>query len=276
MPCRPFQVWSAWLVASTVLLIPSHGFGMTGPAYPCALYWQASGGETWTDVAMATTTTPEVLQRNNPGLISPFQKGTKVYVRDLCHPTEPSDHYVVRPGDTLYSIAKSHGLHVSDLKYHNALESDLLPIGLKLYIPPVASTLDDLRQTITDDELDLLERLVRAEAGSEPLEGQIAVAAVVINRVLSPLFPSTVGGVIMQDGQFTPVANGTINMPATATAKVAVARALAGQDPTGGAVFFANLRLAESATVDMFANRLEATVVIGEHTFAVPKEQGRN
>ena len=120
MPCRPFQVWSAWLVASTVLLIPSHGFGMTGPAYPCALYWQASGGETWTDVAMATTTTPEVLQRNNPGLISPFQKGTKVYVRDLCHPTEPSDHYVVRPGDTLYSIAKSHGLHVSDLKYHNA------------------------------------------------------------------------------------------------------------------------------------------------------------
>lgn len=262
----------AMLLISIVVFFNLPSIGL---AYPCTLYWVASEGETWNDVATATGTSIEVLRINNPGLAPILTHGTHIYIRDLCTPVAQSNTYIVRPGDTLYRIAKNHGLHVSDLRFHNALESDLLPIGMKLYIPTVPETLDELRLLITDAEVDLLQRLVRAEAGSEPLEGQMAVAAVVLNRVLSPQFPSTVGGVIMQEGQFKSVVNGTINIPANETAKIAVARALNGEDPTRGAVFFANLSKADPATLDMFINRLDVTVVIGQHTFAVPKEQGR-
>lgn len=87
-------------------------------------------------------------------------------------------------------------------------------------------------------ELDLLARLVRAEAGGESYSAQVAVAAVVINRVKSSKFPNTINAVINSNNQFTPVQNGQINKPATATNKKAVQEALYGKDPSNGALFF--------------------------------------
>ncbi|MBE6066636.1 MAG: peptidoglycan-binding protein [Clostridium lundense] len=87
-------------------------------------------------------------------------------------------------------------------------------------------------------ELDLLARLVRAEAGGESYSAQVAVAAVVINRVKSSKFPNTITAVIHSNNQFTPVQNGQINKPATAANKKAVQEALYGKDPSNGALFF--------------------------------------
>lgn len=87
-------------------------------------------------------------------------------------------------------------------------------------------------------ELDLLARLVRAEAGGESYSAQVAVAAVVINRVKSSKFPNTINAVINSNNQFTPVQNGQINKPATDANKKAVQEALYGKDPSNGALFF--------------------------------------
>ena len=88
-------------------------------------------------------------------------------------------------------------------------------------------------------ELDLLERLVEAEAGAEPLEGRIAVAQVVLNRVASSKFPNTIEGVIYQRNQFEPVAIGTIETKvASATTKEAVDKALKGHKVVGDDILY--------------------------------------
>ncbi len=96
----------------------------------------------------------------------------------------------------------------------------------------------------TEEDLDLLARLVSAEAKGEPYLGQVAAAAVTINRVLDPRFPDTLAEVIYQvEGgryQYEPVMNGSIYEPATASARQAALEALHGHDPTNGALGFYN------------------------------------
>lgn len=94
----------------------------------------------------------------------------------------------------------------------------------------------------SEDELDLLARLITAEAQGEPYETKVAVGAVVMNRVKSSQFPNTIKEVIYHniDGyiQFTPVANGWIKKPAQADCIKAAKEAINGADPTNGALFF--------------------------------------
>lgn len=96
----------------------------------------------------------------------------------------------------------------------------------------------------TEEELDLLARLVSSEAKGESYLGQVAAAAVTINRVLDPRFPNTLAEVIYQvEGgryQYEPVMNGTIYEPATDSARQAALEALHGHDPTNGALGFYN------------------------------------
>lgn len=91
------------------------------------------------------------------------------------------------------------------------------------------------------DELNLLARVIAAEAGGEPYEGKVAVGAVILNRVRSPLFPSTISGVIYEPWAFESVANGLIwQVSNLSAATAAAADALNGWDPTYGALFFWN------------------------------------
>ncbi|MEW5920001.1 MAG: cell wall hydrolase [Bacillota bacterium] len=102
------------------------------------------------------------------------------------------------------------------------------------------------------EDLDLLARLVQAEAGGEPYKGKVAVAASVLNRVESDRYPSTIPGVIYQVAygyQYCPVRNGTINRPAGDEARRAVQEALQGNDPTGGALSFYNPAKATNAWI---------------------------
>lgn len=97
--------------------------------------------------------------------------------------------------------------------------------------------------------VDLLSRLVYAEARGEPYKGQVAVAAVVLNRVASSSFPNTISGVIYQSGAFDVVADGQINLSADATAKKAAQDALNGWDPTSGCIYYFNPKTATSSWI---------------------------
>jgi N-acetylmuramoyl-L-alanine amidase len=115
----------------------------------------------------------------------------------------------------------------------------------------------------TDQDLELLARLIQAEAGSEPLEGMLAVGAVVVNRVLDPCFPDTIQGVIYQPRQFTPVGNHRFNAPISERAWEAARAALHGQDPVEGALFFFNPARAKGS----FLFTRPVIAEIGNHRF---------
>lgn len=119
----------------------------------------------------------------------------------------------------------------------------------------------------TAAELDLFARLVHAEAAGEPFEGQVAVAASVLNRIRSPLFPNTLSAVIHQvvNGhyQYSPVLDGRINLPANESARRAVQEALNGRDPSLGATGFFNPR----KTNNQWVRSRPVTVTIGQHVF---------
>lgn len=119
----------------------------------------------------------------------------------------------------------------------------------------------------TGQEMDLFLRLISAEAWGEGPMGKLGVAAVVINSILSPYFPDTMYDVIMQPGRFSPVSDGSINHHILDRAREAAERALMGEDPTMGALYFYNPRIASPAG-RAFHETLRFTVEIGNHRFS--------
>lgn len=124
--------------------------------------------------------------------------------------------------------------------------------------------LEGWRQTFTDSDLDLLARVVRAEAQGEPYDGQVAVAAVILNRVNHPEFPNTIAGVVYEPLAFSVVADGQVNKPADESAMQAAHCALNGLDPSGGALYFYNPAKTRSSWIQSRA----VIKTIGEHIFA--------
>ncbi len=180
--------------------------------------------------------------------------------------------HTVRPGDTLYKIALQYGTTVAKIAAANNISNvNLIYAGTKLVIPGASAAgggpVSRGGRTISAAEMDLLARLVTAEAGGEPYLGQVAVAATVLNRVDSPRYPNSITAVIYQviDGhyQYSPVLDGRINLPATETARKAVAEALSGADPSLGATGFYNPR----KTTNQWVRSQPVTVVIGNHVF---------
>jgi len=114
-------------------------------------------------------------------------------------------------------------------------------------------------------DLNLLARLVYGEARGEPYTGQVAVAAVVLNRVKSSKFPNSVAGVIYQPGAFDVVSDGQINMAPDSTAIKAARDALNGWDPTYGCVYYYNPQTATSKWIWT----TKKVTQIGKHVFAV-------
>lgn len=117
--------------------------------------------------------------------------------------------------------------------------------------------------TNSSTDLNLLARLVYGEARGEPYTGQVAVAAVVLNRVKSSSFPNTIAGVIYQSGAFDVVRDGQINMSPNSTAIKAAQDAINGWDPSYGAIYYFN---PNTATNKWIWSR-PMTVTIGNHRF---------
>ena len=113
------------------------------------------------------------------------------------------------------------------------------------------------------NDLNLLSRLVYGEARGEPYTGQVAVAAVVLNRVKHSSFPNTIAGGIYQSGAFDVVTDGQINLTPNETAKKAAQDALNGWDPTNGAIYYFN----PSTATNKWIWSRPMTVTIGKHRF---------
>lgn len=115
----------------------------------------------------------------------------------------------------------------------------------------------------SQNDIQLMANAVYGESRGEPYVGQVAVAAVILNRVESPSFPNTVSGVIFQPGAFTAVADGQIYLTPNETAKKAVLDAINGWDPSGGALYYFN---PDTATSDWIWSRPQIKQ-IGKHIF---------
>ena len=111
--------------------------------------------------------------------------------------------------------------------------------------------------------LNLLSKLVYAEARGEPYKGMVAVAATVLNRVANPKFPDTIAGVIYQAGAYTCVDDGQINLSPDSTARKAAQDAINGWDPTSGCIYYFN---PNTATSDWIWSRTQV-MTIGKHIF---------
>ena len=116
----------------------------------------------------------------------------------------------------------------------------------------------------SDSDVALLTRLIYGEARGESYVGQVAVGAVVMNRIKSASFPNTMSGVIYQSYAFTAVDDGQINLTPNATARKAALDAMNGWDPTYGAIYYYNPKTATSQWI--FSR--QTTVTIGNHVFA--------
>ena len=97
--------------------------------------------------------------------------------------------------------------------------------------------------------VDLLARVISAEARGEPYSGQVAVGAVILNRVEHPSFPNTIAGVVYQPGAFTCMVDGQFNEPVAESAVRAARDALNGVDPSGGAIYYFNPATATSSWI---------------------------
>ena len=116
----------------------------------------------------------------------------------------------------------------------------------------------------SSSDINLLAKLIYGEARGEPYVGQVAVGAVVLNRIKSSSFPNTMSGVIYQKGAFTAVSDGQFYLTPNDTAKKAAQDAMNGWDPTYGAIYYYNPKIATSSWI--FSR--QTTIVIGDHVFA--------
>ena len=165
--------------------------------------------------------------------------------------TLTTNTYTVKSGDCLSVIALKHGQSLNNLRKANNKWNDSILPGQVLKVPKTTShTAAQSRSKViknavikyTASDVNLLSRLITAEAQGESYNAQVAVGAVVVNRVKSCSFPNSISTVINQKAngsyEFTPVLNGNINKPAQANAVKAEIEALSGNDPTNKALFF--------------------------------------
>lgn len=154
------------------------------------------------------------------------------------------------------------------------IKSILFLIIMLLLIIEIISMLNALGENIqveaasksgNTSDVQLLARAINGEARGEPYEGQVAVGAVILNRVKHSSFPNTIAGVIYQSGAFTAVADGQINVPIDSSSSVVKAAqdALNGWDPTDGAIYYFN---PDTATNKWIWSR-PLIKTIGKHRF---------
>lgn len=180
-------------------------------------------------------------------------------------PKDKIINYYVGPGDTLYDLARDFSTTIGTILALNNKQNSFLRSGEKILLPVHNLTSHQiLNKRVSKQELNLLARAIYGESRGEPYIGQVAVAAVIINRVLSRQFPNTFAQVIYQGGQFSAVSDGQINLTPNQTAYRAARDALNGSDPTNGALYFYNPKTA--TRVGFFQGRRVITK-IGDHVF---------
>jgi N-acetylmuramoyl-L-alanine amidase len=178
----------------------------------------------------------------------------------------PAYAYTVQSGDTLYEISVRNDMSLGDLIALNPQIQD--PNWIYIGENVITSDNNNVTNKSTVEgyspaELDLLARLVRAEARGESFTGKVAVAEVVLNRVESSQFPDTIKGVVYQPRQFSPVSNGTINIAADTESVKAVHEAINNGTNLNGAIYFYNPSIVNSTWLET----RETITAVGNHIF---------
>lgn len=181
--------------------------------------------------------------------------------------------YTVQSGDTLSEIAEMFQVSLNKLIEINNLTDSAMHSVRQIHPNQVLVIPDNLDATVLSrssqirDDVLLLARAIHAEARGESFTGKVAVGAVILNRVTSNQFPNTIEEVIMQNNrhtfQFSPVADGSINLAPDQPSIEAAYEALQGNDPTGGALFFYNPEISS----DRWITTLPVATKIGNHVF---------
>lgn len=117
----------------------------------------------------------------------------------------------------------------------------------------------------SESDIQLLATIISAESRGEPYQGQVAVGAVIMNRIAHPSFPNTLSGVIYQDGAFSCLYDGGVNAAVADSAYQAAREAINGSDPTGGAIYYYN----PAKTTNKWIWSRQVVAVIGAHNFAI-------
>ena len=155
---------------------------------------------------------------------------------------------------------------VNAVKYFqrkNGLTADGIAGQATLNAMGISSSSQAGSSSSNSSNVNLLARLIYGEARGEPYSGQVAVGAVVLNRVKSSSFPNSISGVIDQSGAFNVVSDGQINLTPNSTAKKAAQDALNGWDPSYGAIYYFN----PSTATNKWIWSRPMTVTIGKHRF---------
>lgn len=249
------------LTAVLVVLVATLSVGVLAQV----TYTVQRGDTLWNIANRYNTTVAEIRRVNN-------YWSTYIYPGQTLKIPSSSNTHVVRAGDSLWRIASTYGVSLQDLRNANNIWNDSIVPGQVLAIPRRSTSTPSTggrttysRATVTQQELDLLARTVYSEARGEPYEGQVAVAAVVLNRLHSSQFPNTISGVIFQPLAFSPVADGSFWLTPDQTSYNAAIHALRGWDPSYGALYFYNPVTATSRWI--FTRRTIRR--IGRHVFAI-------
>ena len=152
---------------------------------------------------------------------------------------------------------------VKSFQKKNGLTVDGIAGTQTLKAMGITSSSSSSSSSNNSSNVNLLARVVYGEARGEPYTGQVAVAAVVLNRDKSSKFPNSISGVVYQSGAFDAVADGQINMTPDTTAKKAAQDALNGWDPSYGAIYYFN----PSTATNKWIWSRPMTVTIGKHRF---------
>jgi len=152
--------------------------------------------------------------------------------------------------EAVISFQRKNGLKVDGIAGSETLSAIGLPAG--------SST-----SGYSQSDINLLARMISAEARGEPYSGQVAVGAVILNRVEHPSFPDTIPGVLYQNGAFTAITDGQFNKPVAESAVRAAKDALNGSDPSGGAIYYYNPK----KTSNKWMRSRPVITTIGQHIF---------
>lgn len=233
-----------------------------------AATYKVVAGDTLYKISQVYNTTTTNLINDNELSSSSIYPGQILYVS--------SKTYTVQSGDSLYLIAQKYGTTVDIIRRANNIWTNNIYVGQVVNIPVTTTTTTSTVTAATSQykgisytasDVDLLARLIMAEAQGESYQAKVAVGGVVVNRVKSSTFPNTISGVIYQtvNGyyQFTPVLNGWINRPADSDSIKAAYEALNGNDPTNGALFYF-----DNTVTNQWLRSKPVSIIIGNLIFA--------
>lgn len=234
------------------------------------MYYSVKPGDTLYGIGKKFGTGYRAIMRENNLESSRITIGQNLRI-----PTNQFEVHTVEQGDTLYGLSRKYGARVDAIKRASDLASAVIRPGMKLLIPGEGYSEKQAVQpvfggilSVTKEDIYLLAKLIHAEARGESLAGQIAVGAVIMNRLTSGDFPASIRDIIFQRTkgvyQFTPVQDGQIKLEPDRNALYAAERAIKGDDPTQGALFFYN----PETSSDQWIRTLAVKKVIGNHVFA--------